>query len=280
MILPTVLYLLCFQLYPIFESIRLSFTDTMLISPGWEYIGLENYRYLLFEDGKFWPIVLNSFRWIGLSLITQMALGLIMAMLLNQKVVARGALRGLGMVPWVMPVVVVGIMFKWLFDYYYGLVNITLQDWGIISQSINWFGDEKWVWPTLILSATWKGFPYPMIMLLAGLKGISGELYESARVDGANAWQCFWRITLPALRPVLFVTGLVQIITGWTKFEMIWVLTNGGPGFATSILPTYVYANSFNFYKMGLGSAVAVISMLILFAFILVYYKFVRTEED
>lgn len=274
LILPTVVYLLLFQIYPLFESIRLSFTNTHLVRRNTgQYIGLENYRFLFTQDTRFWGIVLNSFRWIFISLLFQFLVALIVALILDKKLVGRSLWRGLAMVPWMMPVVVVGLMWKWIFDYHHGLINHYLLELGIIQQSINWFGDTSWVWISLFMAATWKGFGYLTIMILAGLKSIPQELHEAGEVDGAYGLKHFWYITLPLLKPVLFVSGIVQIITGWTKFEMIWVLTNGGPGWATSILPTYIYTNAFDFFRMGRASAVAVISTLIVGALIVVYYK-------
>lgn len=280
LIFPTVLYILIFQFYPIVESIRLSFTDTHLVKPVAKFIGFENYIDLLFEDDNFWSITRNSFIWIGVSLVFQMLVGLISALILNQKVFGRGVFRGLSMVPWVMPIVVVGLMIKWMVDLHYGIINTILIDLGIIEKGLDFLGNKDLVWITLIGTATWKGFCYPSLMLLAGLKGIPDDVYEAAQIDGAVGIKKFFYITLPLLKPIMFVTGIVQIITGWTKFEMIWVLTNGGPGYSTSILPTYIYTNSFQYFRMGLGSAVAVISMVILVVFILVYYKAFNKRED
>ena len=170
LILPTVLYILCFQLYPILESIRLSFTDSHLMKPVTHYVGLDNYKYLLFEDSNFWLIVLNSFKWIGVSLIFQMAVGLISALILNQKVKCAGLFRGVSMVPWVMPTVVVGLMIKWMLDLHYGIINDTLIDLGIVDKGIDWLGNKDLVWKTLIFTATWKGFCVT-VKSSPGLKG-------------------------------------------------------------------------------------------------------------
>lgn len=279
LILPTAAYLLIFQLYPLFESIRLSFTNIHLVKKNWSYIGFDNYMYLFLEDEYFWPILRNSILWIFGSLIGQVLMAFAVALLLNRKILGNGLWRGLSMVPWMMPVVVVGLMWKFLFDYNYGLINHYLINLGLISKSILWFSDPVWVWPSLLISATWKGFGYLTIMILAGLKGISKEVFESSAIDGATGIRKFWFITLPLLRPVLLVAIVVQIITGWTKFEMIWVLTNGGPGYATSILPTYVYTNSFDNFRMGLGSSVAVLSTLIIAILLIFYYQLVSKRE-
>lgn len=279
LVLPTFLYLTCFQIYPLFESLRLSFTDTNLINKTSNFVGLKNYIYLFTEDQSFWLILINSFKWIFLSLLFQVVVAFIVALTLNSKFKLQALCRGLSMVPWMMPVVIVGLMWRWMFDYQNGIVNIYFKDLGIVDNSINWFGDEKLVWVTLILSATWKGFGYLTIMLLAGLKGIPGEMYESAHIDGANSIKTFFYITVPFLMPVLFVALMIQIITSWTKFEMIWVLTGGGPGYATSILPTYVYTNTFDYFKMGMGSAVAVISTIIIVILLILYTRLNKQEK-
>ncbi|MFA6508030.1 MAG: sugar ABC transporter permease, partial [Treponemataceae bacterium] len=167
LILPTVLYLLFFQLYPLLETIRLSFTDTHLVRNTANFVGLDNFKTLFYEDEHFWNIVVNSVIFVLVPIITQFLVAIPAALILNSKLAGRGLWRGLVMVPWVMPMVVVGLMLKWLLDFHYGLVNYDLKALGLISQSINWFGDEKWVFFTLISASTWKGFAYPTVMTLA-----------------------------------------------------------------------------------------------------------------
>ena len=178
------------------------------------------------------------------------------------------------MIPWVTPVVVTGLIWRWIYDGNYGLLNFYLQQAHIIKSPIMWLGSDSWVWISLLLVSAWKGFPYATVMFLAGLQTIPKDLYEAGLVDGANARQRFWYITIPSLMPVIFVTGLVSIITTWTKFEVIWTLTGGGPGLQTSILPTYVYTKAFVFYQLGIGSAVATISAVFVLIIMLVYFKF------
>jgi multiple sugar transport system permease protein len=279
LIAPTVLYLAVFQLYPLLETIRLSFTNTHLVRRTADFVGLRNFSTLFFEDENFWMIVRNTVVFVLVPIVTQFLVAVPAALLLNAKLVGRGLWRGLVMVPWVMPMVVVGLMMKWILDYHFGLVNFSLKSLGLVRESINWFGDERWVFFTLIGASTWKGFAYPTVMTLAGLKGISAELYESAHIDGAGGIGKFWYITLPLLRPVLFVSGIVTLITGWTKFEMVYVLTAGGPGYATSTLPVYIFTNSFSSFRLGLGSAVATVSTVIVLAFSLAYWKLFMNKE-
>ena len=273
-ILPTILYLIVFQLYPLIESVRLSFTDLSFIRPGsGKYIGIDNYIFLLTKDADFWKIVINSFIWVFGSTILQYGLAIPAAMILNQKLMARSLWRGFIMVPWVTPTVIMGLIWKWIYDGDYGLLNYFLQTKTI------WLGNENTVWPSLLFSSMWKGFPYATLMVLAGLQGIPKDLYEAAFVDGFSKFKQFFKITIPMLAPVLFISCLVSIVISWTKFELIWVLTAGGPGYTTSVLPTYVYTKSIQFFEMGQGSAVATISMLFMLVFVVLYLKLFQSER-
>lgn len=274
-ILPTMLYLLIFQFYPLLESIRLSFTDLSFLRPGsGKFVGLANFKDLLFNDPNFWRIVKNSFGWVLGSTIFQYFIAIPAAMVLNGKLVARPLWRGFLMIPWVTPTVIMGVIFKAIFDGDYGLVNYYLNT------NIVWLGNASTVWPTLLLTSVWKGFPYATLMMLAGLQGIPKDIYEAAYVDGCSRFKQFFKITMPLLMPVLLTSSLVSIVISWTKFELIWVLTAGGPGTATSILPTYVYTKAFINFDMGSGSAVATISMLFMMIFILFYLKLFNRNND
>jgi len=274
-ILPTLLYLLIFQFYPLLESIRLSFTDLSFLRPGsGKFVGLANFKDLLFNDPNFWRIVKNSFGWVLGSTIFQYFIAIPAAMVLNGRLVARPLWRGLLMIPWVTPTVIMGVIFKAIFDGDYGLVNYYLNT------NIVWLGNASTVWPTLLLTSVWKGFPYATLMMLAGLQGIPKDIYEAAFVDGCSKLKQFFKITIPLLMPVLLTSSLVSIVISWTKFELIWVLTAGGPGTTTSILPTYVYTKAFINFDMGSGSAVATISMLFMMIFILFYLKLFNRNND
>lgn len=267
-LLPTLLFLLFFQVYPIVDSIFTSFTNLSMIRPdSGKFIGLKNYQRLFFEDSNFRPILGNSILWVFGSTILQYLFAIPSSLLLNQKFVGRSFLRGLMMVPWVTPVIIMGLIWKWIYDGDYGLLNY------LLNTDYVWLADKAVVWPALLLVSTWKGLPYATLMFLAGLQGIPSDLYEAARVDGANSWQQFLKITIPMLAPVILVTVLTSIVQSWTKFEVIWVLTGGGPGYTTSILPTYIYSKSFRDFQMGMGSAVSVVAMIIMMLFVMVYLR-------
>ncbi|QTH42219.1 sugar ABC transporter permease [Cohnella sp. LGH] len=271
---PVVLYIVIFQFYPLVETVRLSLYDYSLISGrGMTFNGFDNYKELLMNDNAFWRIFKNSLVWVLGSTVLQFAIAIPAALILFGKIRMRGLWRGLMMVPWVSPVVIIGIVWKWIYDGHYGLFNHYLKLAGFISENIVWLGDEVLVWPALLLTSAWKGFPYITLMMLSGLTGISKEMIEAAHMDGASAWQRFTRITLPMLKPIMYVTGLVSIVSSWTKFEMIWALTNGGPGYATSILPTYLYTNSFVYFDLGKGSAIAALSMAMVLVLVGLYAR-------
>lgn len=267
-LLPTLLYLAAFLVYPIFSSIYTSFTDLSLIKPGsGKLIGLANYVKLFTNDTNFWPLFKNTLVWVFGSTVLQYVFAIPASLCLNQKFRGRSITRGLMMVPWVTPTVIMGLIWKWIYDGDYGLLNY------VLGTDFVWLGDNATVWGALLVVSLWKGLPYATLMFLAGLQSIPGELYEAAYVDGCNAWQRFRYVTIPLLMPIILVTALTSIVQSWTKFEVIWVLTAGGPGYTTAILPTYIYTKSFVLYDMGIGSAVSVISMLFMLIFIVAYMK-------
>lgn len=277
---PVVLYIVVFQFYPLFETVRLSFYDYSLISGrSTSFVGLQNYADLMLRDDNFWPIFVNSVVWVLGATLLQFLIAVPAALILNARIPLRGLWRGLMMVPWVSPVVIIGIVWKWIYDGQFGLANYYLKMLGLIRDNVIWLGDEHLVWPALLLTSAWKGFPYVALMALAGLQGIPRDLLEAATVDGTTGWQRFRYVVLPLLRPILFVTGLVSIVSTWTKFEMIWVLTGGGPGYATSILPTYLYTQAFRFFKLGLGSAIGTLSMLFVVVVVVAYARMFNRES-
>ena len=274
-LIPTMLYLIVFQVYPIVNSIYTSFTDLQLIKPNsGKFIGFGNYVKLLTADKNFWPIVKNTLVWVFGSTVLQYLFAIPASLCLNQKFRGRGVTRGLMMVPWVTPVIIMGLIWKWIYDGDYGLLN------HILGTNIVWLGNPSTVWGALLTTSLWKGLPYATLMFLAGLQGIPTELYEAAYVDGCNAWQRFTKITMPLLMPVILVTALTSIVQSWTKFEVIWVLTSGGPGYTTSILPTYIYTKSFVMYDMGTGSAVSVFAMACMLVFVVFYLKIYNRNTE
>jgi multiple sugar transport system permease protein len=280
LLLPSVVYLAGFTLYPILNVFYLSVTDLNLTkSMVPHYVGLRNYVTLFRDDPDFWGIFLNTLIWTFGSTALQFLLGLGTALLLNAKLPARAFWRGIMLVPWVTPIIVVGIIWRWIYDGNYGLLNYYLQAGGLIGRYVVWLGDDRTVWPALLLASTWKGYPYMCLMLLAGLQTIPNEVYEAADVDGATGVRRLWYITLPLLKSIAGIVTLVALVLTWNNFQMIWVLTEGGPAYATSVLATYVFTKGFVFFQLGSGAAVAGISIAIVLVLCLVYARALRLED-
>jgi multiple sugar transport system permease protein len=280
LVLPVVLYILIFQFYPLIDTVCLSLTNTNLLIPkSGKFTGLKNYADILLNDSVFWLTVKNSFLWVFGSLILQFVFGLFTAILLNQKIPLRGFWRSTILIPWVTPTVVMGIVWRIIYNGDFGILNYVLMKMNILETPVVWLGEWPWIWPAMLLTSVWKGYPYMAIMMLAGLQGIPESLYEVASIDGAGVVSKFFRITLPSLLPVIFVTLLSSIIISWTKFELIWVLTQGGPGYDTSVMASYVYAKSFKYYEMGNGATVATLSSIVMVLFLIIYYRLFKTED-
>jgi multiple sugar transport system permease protein len=277
---PSVLYLFSFTVYPILTVFYLSLTDLHLVkSLVPKFIGLQNFRDLIWNDADFRRIVVNTFIWTFGSTALQFCLGLGTGLILNARLPARGFWRGIMLVPWVTPIVVVGIIWRWIYDGSYGLLNYYLNTFGLLHRYVVWLGEDATVWPALLLASLWKGYPYMCLMLLAGLQTIPQDVYEAADVDGASGFRRLWFITLPLLKPVAAIVTLVALVLTWNNFQMIWVLTEGGPAYATSVLATYVYTKGFVFFQLGSGAAVATLSILVILIVCILYARTLRLEE-
>lgn len=280
LLLPSVAYLVSFTIYPILTVFYLSVTDLHLVkSLVPRFIGLQNYRDLIWNDPDFRRILGNTFIWTFGSTALQFVLGLTTSLILNARLPGRGFWRGVMLVPWVTPIIVVGIIWRWMYDGSYGLLNYYLNALGLLNRYVVWLGEDATVWPALLLASLWKGYPYMCLMLLAGLQTIPQEIYEAADVDGASGLRRLWYVTLPMLKPVAAIVTLVALVLTWNNFQMIWVLTEGGPAYATSVLATYVFTKGFVFFQLGSGSAVAALSILVVLVLCVIYARILRLEE-
>lgn len=272
-LLPVLLVLVGLGIYPLFYLIYLSLNKLYLMAgPNPEFVGFANYIKILTKDSYFYQILGNTLIWVFGSTILQFLVGFPTALILNSKTIKlKGFFRGLILIAWVMPIITAGIVWRWLYNADWGIINYLFQQFGLINEGINWLGNNQTVWPALLIASTWKGFPYMAVMLLAGLQSIPVQLYESAKVDGANNFQLFRFITLPLMRSVILVVTLMASILTWNNFRMIWVLTQGGPGYQTTVLSTYMYIKAFEFYKFGEGATVAMISFAFVIILITIY---------
>jgi ABC-type sugar transport system permease subunit len=265
--LPAVLLLLGLVAYPFFFAISISFTDRMVGRDG-SWVGLDNFRYL-FNNPSFIKTVQNTIIMVVVSDILKLLIGLGLALLLNQAVPGRGLMRALIMLPWAMPGFVAFLVWKLLYMPIGGAFNLILTETGIHTDIIDYLGQKSTALPAVIIATVWRGFPFWAISFLAALQGVPGELYEAAKVDGASAWQRFWDITLPTIRPVILIVTLMSSIWTANSFENIWIMTQGGPSDATMVFPVLAY---FGMQTQRLGEAAAVSVAMIPALLILVFF--------
>jgi multiple sugar transport system permease protein len=278
LLLPALLLLASLTLYPVLYGVWISFFNKHSFFPQQTFVGLSNYAAIV-ADPEFWASVRRGAVYSLTTIVLQVALGMGAALLLNERFPGRDILRAIVIFPYVVPTVVAVIVWKWLLDSQFGLINYLLQSTGIAGQPISWMGRD-WIMTSLILVSVWQFFPFVVIGVLARLQTIPRELYEAATVDGATALQRFRYVTLPQLKSVLFVIVLLRSIWMFTKFDTPWLMIQGG-GAETYIrtLPVYTYLRTFAYYEAGLGSAMAVIMFLMLAAATAVYFRLWRRDE-
>lgn len=275
LIVPAGIWLVVTIFYPIVDGVRLSFLDVDIPIQGrhQNFVFLQNYIQM-FSSGDFW----QSFRITIVYTISFVAgstiLGLATALVMNIRFKGRGAARAAIIIPWAMPYVVAVLVWRWILDYHYGLLNYLLKDLlHLIVQPVNWIGDPTVAIVSVILIAIWKEFPIAALMFLAGLQSVPDELYEAAEVDGAGAWRKFTRVTLPLLRPISLTVILLLTIWGLKRVTVIYVLTKGGPVRATETLVIQSYLEAFNFFHMSYAAAVGTFMLVMSLLISIVYLR-------
>jgi multiple sugar transport system permease protein len=278
-VLPTVLVMLAVIGYPLLQTLRLSFSQVSLGQTDMPFAGLANYQAVL-SDRIFATAFRNTLVWTALSVILVLIIGTLAAMLVNEHIPGRGLIRSLLLVPWIVPGIVVAVVWKWLYNPDFGIITDALSRVGFTSAQTNWLANPSVALYAVIAVNVWKTFPFAMLMVLAGLQSAPEQLYEAARVDGANAWQRMLNVTLPHLRPVLLVLALLLTIWNMNTFTYIYVLTGGGPVRLTEVLGVYIYDTAFQGFHFGVASAAAMIVFVISGALTLVYVRALRSESN
>ena len=256
LLLPTFLAIGAVAFWPILEGLRLSLTNTSLITRQSDYVGLENYAGLL-SDSNFWNAWGHTVWFTVASTFLETVIGLVMALVLCEHFRFRGLVRAAMLVPWAMPTVVTSKMFGWLFDGQNGVVNWILMNIGLLDDKVNWYGNPDTALTTLIIADVWKTTPFMALLLMTGLQPIPKSLTEAARMDGAGAWMIFWTIRLPLLMPTLLIAGLFRALDAFRVFDLVYVLTGGGPADSTETLSTLAYKSLFSTLEFGYGSTVS-----------------------
>ena len=267
---PWIVGFLALQLGPMLASLALSFTEYQIVAPP-KFVGFANYVRMFTADVSFWAALKVTFTFAIVAVPLQLAGGLLVALLMNQKVPGQTLWRTVYYLPNVVAGVSVAMLWVWIFHSQFGLINLALRVvFGI--QGPAWLGHPNWALPALIIMSLWS-VGSSMIVNLAGLQGIPSELYEAAAIDGATWWHKFWKVTLPMLSPVLFFNLVMGVIGTFQYFTNAYVMTGGGPGRATLFYNLYLYTNAFQYYKMGYASALAWVMFLIILAFTLLIFK-------
>ena len=268
--LPAAAILLTFLTYPLGLGVWLGFTDAKIGRVG-EWIGLENYEWL-WEDSVFRLSVFNTFLYTVVASIAKFALGLWLALLLNRHLPFKSFLRAIVLLPFIVPTVLSAIAFWWIYDAQFSVVSWTLMKLGLIDEYINFLGEPNLARASTITANVWRGVPFVAICLLAGLQTISPALYEAAAIDGATPWQKFRNITLPMLSPIIAVVMTFSVLFTFTDFQLIWVLTRGGPINATHLMATLSFQRAIPGGALGEGAAIAISMIPFLLAAILFSY--------
>ncbi|MFC3996311.1 carbohydrate ABC transporter permease [Nocardiopsis sediminis] len=273
LMVPALVPVLLFSVAPLVYGAYLAFTDARSgrnVDIG--FVGLENFAELL-ADGDFWASFQIGLVWAVGVTVLQLAAGMGLALLLDQDLRLRWLARTLAMVPWAMPPVIVGLMWRLVYHPDAGILNATLRDLGLISGDIDWLNDFSVALPAIIVVGVWTGMPQTTIVLLAGLQGVPRELHEAAEVDGAGAWRRFRNVTLPQLRPVVATITSLNFVWNMNEFALVWVLTQGGPGGRTRLPMLYAYEEAFRYGFFGYAAAMGVAIVIVVLAVLAVYLR-------
>ncbi len=268
--LPAGVLLLVFLTYPLGLGVWLGLTDVKVGRPG-QFVGLENYGWL-FDDAVFWLSVFNTFLYTVVASIIKFALGLWLAILLNNHMPFKAFLRAIVLLPFIVPTVLSALAFWWIYDSQDSVLSWVLIEAGLIDETIDFLGDPNNARASVIAANIWRGIPFVAITLLAGLQTIPQSLYEAATIDGATEWQRFRKITLPLLTPIIAVVMTFSVLFTFTDFQLIWVMTRGGPVNATHLMATLSYQRAIVGGSLGEGAAIATAMIPFLLAAILFSY--------
>ena len=266
--LPAAAFLILFLAYPLGLGVWLSFTDARL-GRGGVFVGIENYEYL-WDDTTFWLSVFNTILYTTVASTIKFAVGLYLALLLNERLPFKAMIRAVVLIPFIVPTVLSAIAFWWLFDPQFSIISWSLKKMGLITANIDFLGDvwnARW---SVIFANIWRGVPFVAITLLAGLQTVSPSLYEAATIDGATNWQRFRYITYPLLTPIIAVVMTFSVLFTFTDFQLIWVMTRGGPVNATHLMATFSYQRAIMSGYLGEGAAISTAMIPFLLGAILV----------
>jgi multiple sugar transport system permease protein len=271
-LIPLTLVVLVLLAYPVFSSLFFGLTNRSTIRPTYRIIWFVNYKNVL-TDPAFWNAFMNSIKWTASSVVSQVIVGMTAALLLNRIRRCKAFFRSVLLIPWAFSNVAIAFTWSWLFNDIFGLINVGLINLGIISEPILFLADPRLAMPSAVLVNTWFGFPFVMVSVLAALQTIPAEEYEAARVDGGSAFKTFLHITLQHIKLVLGLVVVLRTIWVFNNFDLMFLLTAGGPGNSTETLPIYAYRTGWVLNSLGKASSIATILLVFLLGISVVYFK-------
>lgn len=279
-VLPSLLFILFFMIFPIGYNLLISFQNVTIMNLAGEhqFVGLANYI-KVFKDEAFAVSMKNSVLFTALCILCQFIIGFALALFFNQKFPGRDVMRSLMLLAWMMPIVITATLFKWMLSNDYGIINYVLLTIGIIHQPIHWLTESSSSLLGTIIGNIWVGIPFNMIILLSALQSLPDHLYEAAKIDGASRMRQFYHITLPLMKPTILILLMLGIIYTFKVFDLIFIMTAGGPVNSSTVLPLYAYRLAFSQFEFSLGAAVSSIMFVILVIFAMVYLWMIRKEE-
>jgi multiple sugar transport system permease protein len=280
-VLPAVMYMLVMVGYPIIYNLQISMQQidvTNLAAGTHKFVGLANYVEV-FKKDVFWISLRNTLTYTVISILFQFAIGFALALFFNLKFKLAPYLRSLMLVTWLTPIVVTALLYKFMFSSSVGLINFVLFSLGLIDKPVEWLTDPNLAMPAIITANVWIGIPFNMILLATGLNNLPHDVYESSSIDGASRWERFIYITLPLLRPVMMIVMILGFIYTFKVFDLIYVMTGGGPVNATEVLSTLAYRYSFDQFQFSIGATVSNLLFFVLLIVSLIYLRMIRNDE-
>ncbi len=275
-VFPIVVMLAALIVYPMVYGLYISFFNTNLVTK-WDFVGLKYYKEA-FTNPDFYTSVLLTFKFMILVVIGHFVVGFILALLLNREFRGRAFFRVVFMLPWIFPEAVIALLFTWILNPMYGVLNDLLLKLGLISSNMTWLGDKDLAFGAVVFVCIWKGFPLVMTMILAGLQSISKELYEASDIDGANRIQQFMYITMPSVRSILSTILILDSVWWFKQYTLVYTMTAGGPGTSTNLISLSIYKTILNDLRYGKGAAWGILVFVICYCIHLVYKAVLKDE--
>jgi multiple sugar transport system permease protein len=276
---PTLILILAINIYPLLTGIHISFCSSTLLKP-FSFRCYETTQYIkLVNSEGFWSALTHSIIWTVLSVILSYGIGLGLALLLNREIKGRGIMRAILLVPWVIPSVVTSVLWKVMYASF-GPINAILQGVGLTDEPVLWLGNPSLALISVTLVNVWRDYPFTTVTLLAGLQTIPSDLYEAAQIDGATVWQRFWRLTFPLLAPVSIITTILLTVWSFNNFDLVFLITGGGPSGATEVLPTMVFLETFRRQNPAFAASIATLMLVVMLIFTVLYMRVYRRAAE